>query len=100
VGAGIGYRDTDELIRLGDGLERIGKDLSGATLVLRSDYRNKLTPNTEFIDKFVAEIGSDNTFIENDAALVVSMNEKFSLKAGVLIRHNTPKRLVVDRCRY
>ncbi len=89
VGIGVGYRDTSELIRLEDGTEFEGMDLSGATLVLRSDYRNKLTANTEFIDKFVAEIGSDNTFIENDAAILVAMNEKFALKAGLLIRHNT-----------
>jgi len=89
LGIGAGYRDTSELIRLEDGTEFEGKDLSGATLVLISDYRNQITPNTQFLDKFVAEIGSDNTFIENDAALVVSMNEKFALKAGLLVRHNT-----------
>jgi len=89
VGAGFGYRDTDELIKMDDGSEMVGKDLSGATIVLRSDYRHQLTANTEFIDKFKAEIGSDNSFIENDAALIVSMNEKFSLKAGLVIRHNT-----------
>ena len=89
LGAGLGYRDTNELIRLDNGVEFEGKDLSSATGVLRSDYRHQLTPNTEFLDKFVAEIGSDNTFIENDAALVVAMNERFSLKAGLLIRHNT-----------
>ncbi len=89
VGIGVGYRDTSELIKLDDGSELEGMDLSGATLVLRSDYRNQLTDNTQFVDKFVAEIGSDNTFVENDAALVVSMNEKFALKAGVLVRHNT-----------
>ncbi len=89
VGIGVGYRDTNELIRLDDGSEVEGMDLSGATLVLRSNYRNKLTANTEFIDAFVAEIGADNTFVENDAAIVVSMNERFALKAGLLIRHNT-----------
>jgi len=89
VGIGVGYRDTSELIRLDDGTEFEGEDLSGATLVLRSDYRNQLTSNTQFVDKFVAEIGSDNTFVENDAAIIVSMNDKFALKAGLLIRHNT-----------
>ena len=89
LGIGVGYRDTSELIRFDDGSEIEGKDLSGETLVLLSDYRNQITANTAFTDKFRAEIGSDNSFIENDAALVVSMNEKFALKAGVLIRHNT-----------
>ena len=89
LGIGAGYRDTSELLRLDDGTELEGEDLSGATLVLKSDYRNQLTPTTEFIDKFVAEISSDNSFIENDAALVVSINEKFALKASYLVRHNT-----------
>lgn len=89
LGIGAGYRDTSELIKLDTGEEFEGDDLSGATLVLLSDYRHQLTANTQFLDKFVAEIGSDNTFIENDAALVVSMNDKFALKAGVLVRHNT-----------
>lgn len=89
VGIGVGYRDTSELTLLDDGTEIEGEDLSGATLVLRSAYRHKLTANTEFQNKFVAEIGSDNTFLESDSALLVAMNEAFSLKAGVLLRHNT-----------
>jgi len=89
LGIGIGYRDTSELFILDDGSELEGEDLSGATGVLRADYRNQLTANTQFVDAFRAEIGSNNTYIENDAALIVAMNEKFALKAGLLIRHNT-----------
>ncbi len=89
LGAGVGYRDTSELLLLEDGSRVEGDDLSGATFVVRSNYRNQLTDNTQFIDTFKAEIGSDNTFVENEAALVVSMNEKFALKAGLIIRHNT-----------
>lgn len=88
IGAGVGYRDTSELF-LVDGREVEGKDLSGATFVVRSDYRNQFTENTQFIDTFKADIGSDNTFVENEAALVVSMNDKLALKAGLIIRHNT-----------
>lgn len=89
LGAGVGYRDTSELTILDDGSELEGDDLSGETFVILSDYRNQITSNTQFLDRFIAEIGSDNTFVENDAALVVSMNDKFALKAGVLVRHNT-----------
>ena len=89
LGAGIGYRDTTELLILEDGSRVEGEDLSGETFVVRSNYRNQLTPNTQFIDVFKADIGSDNTFVENEAALIVSMNEKFALKAGIIIRHNT-----------
>jgi len=89
LGIGAGYRDTSELIKLETGEEFEGEDLSGPTLILLSDYRHQLTANTQFLDRFIAEIGSDNTYVENDAALVVSMNDKFALKAGVLVRHNT-----------
>jgi putative salt-induced outer membrane protein len=89
LGAGVGYRDTSELLRLDDGSEIEGKDLSNATLVLRSDYRHQLTSNTEIVDAFRAEAGSENTFIENDLALIVNMNETFALKAGFIVRHNT-----------
>jgi len=98
VGIGVGYRDTSEFIRLDEtssvGVE--GDDLSGPTLVLLSDYRNQLTPTTQFVDKFVAEIGSDNTYIENDAALIVAIDSKFALKAGLLIRHNTDPAIGAD----
>jgi len=89
VAGGIGYRDTSELTILDDGQEIEGADLSSETLVFRSDYRNQLTPTTQFIDKFVAEIGSENTYVENEAALLVSISEKLALKAGLLFRHNT-----------
>ncbi|GAA6137904.1 DUF481 domain-containing protein [Arenicella sp. 4NH20-0111] len=89
TGLGVGYRDTNTAIRLDDGSELKGEDVSGATLVLRSDFHHKLTDNTEFVDKFKAELGSDNSFIENDAALFVAMNDRFSLKAGFIVRHNT-----------
>jgi len=89
TGIGIGYRDTSQLTILADGTEIEGEDVSGATLILRSDYRNQITANTQFLDVFTAEIGADNSFIQNEAAIVVAMNEAFSLKAGLIIRHNT-----------
>lgn len=89
LGAGPGYRDTSELIKLDDGTEVEGKDLSGPVLVLKADYRNQITSNTKFVDSFKAELGSDNSYVENDASIIVSMNEKFSLKAGIKHRHNS-----------
>lgn len=86
---GVGYRDTQELLTLANGSKAEGDDLSGATLVLNSSFQHQLTDNTQFVDKFRSEAGSDNTFVENDAALIVSMNDRFALKAGILIRHNT-----------
>ena len=89
TGAGVGYRDTSELTINDDGSETEGDDLSSATFVLRSDYSNQITATTKFVDTFKAEIGSDNTFIENDASLFVAMSDRFSLKVGFIVRHNT-----------
>ena len=89
TGAGIGFRDTNQLIILDDGTEIEGEDVSGATIVLRSDYSHQFTDTTKFVDAFKAEIGSDNTFIENDAALFVAISDRFSLKVGFIVRHNT-----------
>lgn len=95
TGAGIGYRDTDELLVVRDGdtneiiSETEGDDLSGATFVVRSDFTAVISPTTKFVDNFKAEIGSDNTYIENDAALFVAINSSFSLKLGYLVRFNS-----------
>lgn len=89
IGIGVGYRDTSELFIQEDGSELEGEDVSGATLVLFSDYTFKISKSTDFVNKFIAEIGSDNTYIESDSALVVGINNAFALKLGVLVRHNT-----------
>ena len=94
TGAGVGYRDTDQLTVIrddfGDIVEEIeGDDVSGATFVLRSDFEAKISETTKFVDNFKAEIGSDNTYVENDAALFVAINQSFSLKLGYLVRYNS-----------
>jgi putative salt-induced outer membrane protein len=93
VGLGVGYRDTEELpeFQIDNGIvvESRGLTVNGPTLVLRTSFRNQITDNTQFIDDFKAEVGEDNSFVENEASLLVSMNSKFALKAGLLVRHNT-----------
>jgi len=89
VGVGIGYRDTSELFIQEDGSEVEGDDLSGETFILFSESTFKLSPSADFINTFIAEIGSENTYIESDSALVVGINNAFALKLGILFRHNT-----------
>lgn len=52
-------------------------------------FRHKLTDTTTFENVLLTEAGSDNTFLQNDAGLAVSMSEKFALKLGYQVRHNT-----------
>jgi len=95
AGAGVGYRDTDELFvtrddETGEIISEVeGDDLSSATFVLRSDFEAQISETTKFVDNFKAEIGSDNTYVENDAAIFVAINSSFSLKAGYLVRYNS-----------
>ena len=90
TGIGIGYRDTEEIILAADpALAPTVIDISGATGVLRSKFNTDLTDNSKFKWNIKTEIGSDNTYAQSDAALLVAMNSRFSLKAQVIVRHNT-----------
>ncbi|MBK6728505.1 MAG: DUF481 domain-containing protein [Xanthomonadales bacterium] len=53
------------------------------------DFKHKLTGNTSLYDTFLVEGGNDNTFAQNDFGVQVAMSEKFAIKAGVQVRHNT-----------
>lgn len=53
------------------------------------DFKFQLTDNTTLYDTFLAEAGSDNTFLQNDIGIAVAMNEKFALKAGLQARYNS-----------
>jgi len=86
--AGVGYRDTSTIETDDDGLIT-ETDISGATFNALSQFKTSLTANTTFTDTFKSEIGSDNSFFENEAAIDVAMNDRFSLKVGFLVRHNT-----------
>jgi putative salt-induced outer membrane protein len=52
-------------------------------------FKHKLTDNTAFENTVLVEAGSNNTFLQNDAGLAVSMNSKLALKLGYQVRHNT-----------
>lgn len=53
------------------------------------DFKHKLTDNTSLFDTLLIEGGKDNTFAQNDFGVQVAMSEKFAIKAGFQVRHNT-----------
>lgn len=53
------------------------------------DFKHKLNDSTSLYDTLLIEGGSDNTFAQNDFGVQVSMSEKFAIKAGFQVRHNT-----------
>lgn len=52
-------------------------------------YKHNFTDTTSFVDTFLVEAGSDNTFLQNDAGLQVAINKAFALKVGYQLRHNS-----------
>ncbi len=52
-------------------------------------YKHNFTDTTSFVNTFLVEAGSDNTFVQNDAGLQVAINKAFALKVGYQVRHNS-----------
>ena len=43
----------------------------------------------KLLDTTLVEAGSNNTFLQNDTGLAVSMNDRLALKVGYQVRHNS-----------
>ncbi len=54
-----------------------------------SAYEHNFTENTKITNKFLAESGSENTALQDDLALQVSMTKTLALAVGYGIRYNT-----------
>jgi putative salt-induced outer membrane protein len=85
---------TELLFEAGPGYRRFKEVASGDTdgeLILRGfmGFKHVLTETTSFENTLLIEAGSDNTFAQNDAGLVVKMSDALALKAGLQLRHNT-----------
>lgn len=52
-------------------------------------YWWQITETTKFENDFLVEAGADNTFLENAAGLRVAVNDRFAVKLGLAVRHNT-----------
>lgn len=86
--------DTTELLFEGGPGYRRFKTVSGDTdgeLIVRGlmGFKHVFTATTSFENVLLVEAGSDNTFVQNDAGLVVKMSDALALKAGLQLRHNT-----------
>jgi len=91
---GAGYRRLQEEILIksdaGEVIDRIeGEEESDPVATLGSTYEHNFTENTKITNKFLAESGSDNTAIQDDLALQVSMSKTLALAVGYGIRYNT-----------
>ena len=91
---GAGYRRLQPqiLIQLDSGevIERIkGEEDSEPVATLGSNYEHFFTESTKITNKLLAEAGADNTSVQNDLALAVSINETLALAVGIGVRYNT-----------
>lgn len=97
----IGYghnfikNDTTLLaIEVGPGYRRSKDATTGATdgeLIGRGfmEFKHQMTESTTLFNNLLVESGKDNTFASNEFGVAVAINEKFALKAGFDVRHNT-----------
>jgi putative salt-induced outer membrane protein len=91
---GAGYRrlQSEVLIRsdAGEVLDRIEGDAESDPVVTAGSlYEHNFTENTKITNKFLAESGSENTAVQDDLALQVSMTKTLALAVGYGIRYNT-----------
>jgi putative salt-induced outer membrane protein len=103
---GVGYKrfETELLIKTaaGEVISRIKGDqcallFPGETCVtdsepvatLSSNYEHAFTESTKITNKFLSEIGSDNTNLQDDIALQVSMSQTLALAVGYGVRYNS-----------
>jgi putative salt-induced outer membrane protein len=92
LGAGYRRSKSETLVKsdAGEVLDRIEGEIgTDAVGTLSSNYEHELTSNTKVTNKLLAETGSDNTAVQNDVALQVSMTPSFALAVGFGVRYNS-----------
>lgn len=78
---GLGYRNLEERVSGESSNEAIARFLLDDTW--------QVFKTTAWTNRLLVESGSSNTFTQFNTGLAVSMNERFALKLGFELRHNT-----------
>ncbi len=99
LAGGLGYRLVDsERTRLwvqgGPGYRYAEIRETGETedgIIFRGDlgFEHQITDTTKVVDRFLVEAGSDNTYLQNDLGLEVTITGALGLRVGYQVRHNT-----------
>ena len=81
VQGGVGYRYA-ELLDTGETVDGV---------IFRGDlgFEHQLTATTKVVERFLVETGSDNTFLQNDLGLEVTITGALGLRVGYQVRHTT-----------
>jgi putative salt-induced outer membrane protein len=92
LGAGYRRQKSEILVKseAGEVLDRLEGDIeSEPVATLSSTYEHAFTENTKLTNKMLAESGSDNTAVQNDIELSVSMSKTLALAVGFGVRYNS-----------
>jgi putative salt-induced outer membrane protein len=99
LAGGLGYKiinteRTKFWVQGGPGYRYAKIDETGETedgVIFRGDagFEHQLTETTKIVDRFLIEAGSDNTYLQNDIGLEVTITGALGLRVGYQVRHNT-----------
>ena len=53
------------------------------------DFEHQVTDTTKIVDKFLIETNSENTYLQNDVGVEVTIMGALGLRVGYQVRHNT-----------
>jgi putative salt-induced outer membrane protein len=91
---GAGYRTLKEEVLIqtpaGEVIDRIeGETESDPVITLGSLFEHNFNESTKITNKLLVESGSDNTAVQDDISLQVSMTDTLALAVGFGVRYNT-----------
>lgn len=91
---GVGYKIFQPQVLIkspaGEVLDRIeGDEDSEPVATFGSNFEHAFNDTTRITNKFLTEVGSDNTAVQDDLALQVSMNQTLALAVGIGVRYNS-----------
>jgi putative salt-induced outer membrane protein len=92
VGAGYRRLQPQILIELDSGevIDRIkGEEDSDPVATLGSNFEHAFTESTKITNKLLVETGADNTAVQDDIALAVTMTDTLALAVGLGVRYNS-----------
>ena len=99
LAAGLGYKfvDTEKTkfwVQGGPGYRYSKERETGDTIdgvIFRGDlgFEQQITGTTRIVDLFLVESGTDNTYLQNNLGLVVTISGSLGLRVGYEVRYNT-----------
>jgi putative salt-induced outer membrane protein len=107
VATGLGYKFIDSertklWIQGGPGYRFAEFNQTGESedsVIIRGDLGldYQLTETTKIVERFLVETGSDNTYVQNDIGLEVTIKGSLALRVGYQVRHNSDVPAGVDK---